>query len=41
MIDSHYSPTPNGRKITRFLEEAGIDYRIRTADLRGRTTTLE
>jgi len=28
MIDLHYWPTPNGHKITMFLEEAGIDYRI-------------
>ena len=28
MIDLHYWPTPNGHKITLFLEEAGIDYRI-------------
>lgn len=28
MIDLHYWPTPNGHKVTMFLEEAGIDYRI-------------
>lgn len=28
MIELHYWPTPNGHKITLFLEEAGIDYRI-------------
>ena len=28
MIDLHYWPTPNGHKITMFLEEAGLDYRI-------------
>jgi GST-like protein len=28
MIDLYYWPTPNGHKITLFLEEAGIDYRI-------------
>lgn len=28
MIDLHYWPTPNGHKITLFLEEAGVDYRI-------------
>ncbi|TPG21477.1 thiol:disulfide oxidoreductase [Sphingomonas koreensis] len=28
MIDLHYWPTPNGHKITMFLEEAGIDYTI-------------
>jgi len=28
MIDLYYWPTPNGHKITMFLEEAGVDYRI-------------
>ena len=28
MIDLHYWPTPNGHKITLFLEEAGIEYQI-------------
>jgi len=28
MIDLHYWPTPNGHKVTLFLEEAGLDYRI-------------
>ncbi len=28
MIDLHYWPTPNGHKITMFLEEAGLDYKI-------------
>ncbi len=28
MIDLYYWPTPNGHKITMFLEEAGSDYRI-------------
>lgn len=28
MIDLHYWPTPNGHKITLFLEEARLDYRI-------------
>ncbi|MDX3884702.1 MAG: glutathione S-transferase N-terminal domain-containing protein [Sphingomonas sp.] len=28
MIDLHYWPTPNGHKITLFLEETGIPYRI-------------
>ncbi len=28
MIDLYYWPTPNGHKITIFLEEAGADYRI-------------
>ncbi|MEE3046299.1 MAG: glutathione binding-like protein [Pseudomonadota bacterium] len=28
MIDLYYWPTPNGHKITLFLEEAGLDYKI-------------
>lgn len=28
MIDLHYWTTPNGHKITIFLEEAGLDYKI-------------
>ncbi len=28
MIDVHYWPTPNGKKLTIQLEEAGIDYNI-------------
>lgn len=28
MIDLYYWPTPNAHKITIFLEEAGLDYRI-------------
>lgn len=28
MIDLHYWTTPNGHKITIFLEETGLDYRI-------------
>src|SRR6202046_295479 len=28
MIDLHYWPTPNGHKITMFLEEAGLPYRV-------------
>ena len=28
MIDVYYWPTPNGHKITLFLEETGLDYRI-------------
>ena len=28
MIDLHYWPTPNGHKITMFLEEAGLEYNI-------------
>lgn len=26
MIDLYFAPTPNGHKITLFLEEAGLDY---------------
>ncbi|MFG1249000.1 glutathione binding-like protein [Xanthobacter flavus] len=33
MIDLHYWPTPNGHKITMFLEEAGIDYSIIPVDI--------
>jgi GST-like protein len=28
MIDVHYWPTPNGKKVTILLEEAGLPYRI-------------
>jgi len=28
MIDLHYWPTPNGHKITIFLEETGTPYKI-------------
>jgi GSH-dependent disulfide-bond oxidoreductase len=28
MIDLYYWPTPNGHKITMFLEEAGLPYRV-------------
>ena len=28
MIDLHYWTTPNGHKITIFLEEAGLPYRV-------------
>ena len=28
MIDLYYAPTPNGHKITLFLEEAELDYRL-------------
>ena len=33
MIDLYYWPTPNGHKITIFLEEAGLDYRIHPVDI--------
>ena len=33
MIDLYYWPTPNGHKITLFLEEAGLDYSIHPIDI--------
>ena len=33
MIDLHYWPTPNGHKITLFLEEAGLPYRLFPVDI--------
>ena len=33
MIDLYYWTTPNGHKITMYLEEAGIDYRIVPIDI--------
>lgn len=33
MIDLYYWPTPNGHKITMFLEEAGIDYAIKPVNI--------
>ena len=33
MIDLYYWPTPNGHKITLFLEEAGLDYRLHPVDI--------
>ena len=33
MIDLYYWPTPNGHKITMFLEEAGLDYQIFPVDI--------
>ena len=33
MIDLHYWPTPNGHKITLFLEEAGLAYRLVPVDI--------
>ena len=33
MIDLHYWPTPNGHKITLFLEETGLAYAIRPVDI--------
>lgn len=34
MIELYYWPTPNGHKITIFLEETGLDYRIVPVDIR-------
>ena len=28
MIDLYYWPTPNGHKVTMFLEETGLPYKI-------------
>jgi GST-like protein len=33
MIDLYYWPTPNGHKVTMFLEEAGLDYEIHPVDI--------
>jgi GST-like protein len=33
MIDLYYWPTPNGHKITIFLEEAGLPYRIHPVNI--------
>ena len=33
MIEFYYWPTPNGHKITMFLEEAEIPYRIHPVDI--------
>ncbi|MCB1884219.1 MAG: glutathione S-transferase N-terminal domain-containing protein [Geminicoccaceae bacterium] len=33
MIDLHYWPTPNGHKVTLFLEETGLDYTIHPVDI--------
>lgn len=33
MIDLYYAPTPNGHKITLFLEEAGLPYRLHRIDI--------
>lgn len=33
MIDFHYWPTPNGHKVSLFLEEAGLDYRVVPVDI--------
>jgi len=33
MIELYYWPTPNGHKVTLFLEEAGLDYAIKPVDI--------
>ena len=33
MIHLYYWPTPNGHKITMFLEEAGLEYQIHPVDI--------
>jgi Glutathione S-transferase, N-terminal domain len=33
MIDLYYWPTPNGHKITLFLEEAGLGYTIKPVNI--------
>ena len=33
MIELYDWPTPNGHKITMFLEEAGLGYRIHPVDI--------
>jgi GST-like protein len=33
MIELHYWPTPNGHKITLFLEETGLPYEVRPVDI--------
>lgn len=33
MIDLYYWPTPNGHKVTMFLEEAGIPYQIKAINI--------
>lgn len=42
MIDLYYWPTPNGHKITIFLEETNLEYQIKSVDLtRGEQFTPE
>jgi len=33
MIDLYYWPTPNGHKITLFLEEAGLEYNVKPVNI--------
>jgi len=34
MIDVYYWPTPNGKKVTIFLEETGLEYKIIPVNIR-------
>ena len=34
MIELYYWTTPNGHKITMFMEESGIDYEMKLVDIR-------
>lgn len=40
MLDLYYWPTPNGHKVTMFLEEAGLEYRLVPVDI-GRGAQFE
>ncbi|MGO1720681.1 MAG: glutathione S-transferase N-terminal domain-containing protein, partial [Luteimonas sp.] len=33
MIDFYYWPTPNGHKVTLFLEEAGLKYNVKPVNI--------
>ena len=33
MIDLYYWPTPNGHKVSLFLEEAGLDYTVKPVNI--------
>ena len=33
MIDLYYWTTPNGHKVTMFLEEAGLEYRLKPVNI--------
>ena len=33
MIDLYYWPTPNGHKVTLFLEEAGLEYTLKPVNI--------
>jgi len=36
MLDLHYWPTPNGHKITIYLEETGLEYPLVLVDIRAK-----